>query len=636
MGPRLRGDDKLRAIHRPPSAARAALCQTPYIPGMALPAATYDDKDRTFLGVEKSATGRAWRDRLDPRGLARATMMVQRLGTPELLARVLAGRGVEVDQVEAYLDPTVKNLMPDPSVLTAMDTAAARLADAVQREEKIAIFGDYDVDGATSSALLARYLRACGLDPIVHIPDRIFEGYGPNTDAIRSFAERGATLLVTVDCGTTSHVVLAEAATLGLQTIVLDHHLADEELPPAVAVVNANRADDISGLGYLAACGIVFMTLVALTRELRRRGTFDARPAPDLLSMLDLVALGTVADVVPLKGLNRAFVAKGLIAMRRREQVGLTALMDAARLNGPPEAYHLGFLLGPRINAGGRIGRADLGVRLMLEDDATEAARIAVELDRLNTERRAIEVAAVEQAEAEALAALGLEEKGAVVVTAQRGWHPGVVGLVAARLKERFGRPAFAIALEPGGTGTGSGRSIAGVDLGRAVREAVHHGLLVKGGGHAMAAGITLRKDGLGPFRAFMEETLSSSVEAARRETALSIDGAVSAGGVNPELCAMLAKAGPYGAGNPEPVLALPSHTLAYVDPVGENHLRVRLKSGDGQFVNAICFRCVGTPLGKALLDNRGRAVHVAGYLSVDRWQGVERVQMRIVDVAVG
>ena len=606
---------------------------------MALPAAAYDDRERYFLGVEKSATGRAWRDRLDDRGLARATTIAQRLGTPELLARVLAGRGVEVDEVEGYLDPTVKSLMPDPSVLTGMDAAAARLADAIQRGEKVAIFGDYDVDGATSSALLARFLRHCGLDPIVHIPDRIFEGYGPNADAIRSFSEAGATLLVTVDCGTTSHVVLTEAATLGLQSIVLDHHLADEVLPPAIAVVNANRADDISGLGYLAACGIVFMTLVALPRELRRRGYFDGRKAPDLLSMLDLVALGTVADVVPLKGRNRAFVAKGLIALRRREQVGLTALMDASRLNGPPEAFHLGFMLGPRSNAGGRIGRADLGARLMLEDDGTEAARIAVELDRLNHERRAIEVAAVEQAEAEALAALGLEEKGAVVVTAQAGWHPGVGGLVAARLRERFGRPSFAISLEPGGRdsamGTGSGRSIPGVDLGRAVREAVHRGLLVKGGGHAMAAGITVRKDGLGPFRAFMEETLAAAVEAARRETALKIDGAVSAGAVSTELCALLAKAGPYGAGNPEPVLALPSHTLAYVDPVGENHLRVRLRSGDGQFVNAICFRCVGPPLGKALIDNRGRQAHDAGYLTVDRWQGAERVQMRIVDVAV-
>ena len=294
-----------------------------------------------------------------------------------------------------------------------------------------------------------------------------------------------------------------------------------------------------------------------------------ARAEPDLLSFLHLVALGTVADVVPLKGLNRAFVAKGLIALRRRDQIGLTALMDAARLTGPPEPWHLGFLLGPRINAGGRIGRADLGARLLLEEDPTEAARIAAELDRLNTERRQIEIATVAQADAEAMAALGLEEKGAVVVTAGQGWHPGVVGLVAARLKERYGRPAFAIALEPGGTGTGSGRSIAGVDLGQAVRRAVRDGLLLKGGGHAMAAGITLRKDALAAFRAYLEETLAPAVEAARRERALLIDGAVSAGGVNLALCEMLARAGPYGAGNPEPMLALPAHTLAYADPVG-------------------------------------------------------------------
>jgi single-stranded-DNA-specific exonuclease len=592
--------------------------------------------ERFFLNVERSATGRAWRDRLDDRGVARATTIAQRLGTPELLARVLAGRGVEAADADAYLDPTIKNLMPDPSVLTDMSAASARLADAVTRGEKVAIFGDYDVDGATSAALLCRYLRQCGLDPIVHIPDRIFEGYGPNVDAIKSFASKDVTLLVTVDCGTTSNVVLLEAANLGLDVVILDHHQADVELPKAVALVNPNRADDLSGLGYLCAAGIVFMTLVALTRELRGRDFFNtARPAPDLLSMLDLVALGTVADVVPLKGLNRAFVAKGLIALRRREQIGLTALMDAARLNGPPEAFHLGFLLGPRINAGGRIGRADLGVRLMLEDDSIEAGRIAAELDRLNGERRMIEVAAVEQAEAEAMAALGIEETGAVVVTAQEGWHPGVVGLVAARLKERFGRPAFAIALEPGGIGTGSGRSIAGVDLGRAVRQAVHDGLLIKGGGHAMAAGVTMRKEGLGAFRAFLEQALAADVEVSRRDSALKIDGAVSAGGVTPPLCEMLSKAGPYGAGNPEPVLALPAHTLAYVDPVGENHIRARFRSGDGKFVNAIAFRVAGTPLGKALIDNRGRQMHAAGYLTVDRWQGQERVQMRLVDVAV-
>lgn len=602
----------------------------------ALPAALLQEPEHYFLGVEKSVTGRTWKDRLDEGGVARALTIAQRHSLPELLARILAGRGVEPDEVEAFLDPTIKRLMPDPHTLTDMEKAADRLSFAVAHNESVAIFGDYDVDGATASALLCRYLRHCGLDPVVHIPDRIFEGYGPNVDAIRAFAERGVKLLVTVDCGTTSHEPLAEANRLGLDVIVLDHHQADEELPSALAIVNPNRADDLSGLGHLAAVGIVFLTLVALTRTLRERNYWtDMRPVPDLLSLLHLVALGTVADVVPLKGLNRAFVAKGLIALRRREHIGQTALMDAARLSGPPEPWHLGFMLGPRINAGGRIGRADLGVRLLLEEDPTEAARIAAELDRLNRERQQIEQATLAQAEAEALAALGLEEKGAVVVTAGQGWHPGVVGLVAARLKERYGRPAFAIALEPGGIGTGSGRSIPGVDLGQAVRRAVHEGLLIKGGGHAMAAGITLKKDALGPFRGFLEETLAAPVEKARRDSALKIDGAVSAGGFNLELAGMLNRAGPFGAGNPEPVLALPSHVIAYADPVGESHVRVRFKSGDGKFVNAISFRSVGQPLGNALLENRGRAVHVAGCLAIDRWQGEERVQMRVLDVAL-
>jgi single-stranded-DNA-specific exonuclease len=603
---------------------------------MALPATVLNESDRCFLGVERSATERAWRDRLDERGAARALAIAQRHGVPELLARVLAGRGVDVDGTQAFLDPSIKRLMPDPHTLTDMEQAATHLADAIQREEKVAIFGDYDVDGATAAALLCRYLRHCGLDPVVHIPDRIFEGYGPNVDAIRSFAERGVKLLVTVDCGTTSSEPLAEAQRLGLDTVVIDHHQADEELPAARAIVNPNRADDLSGLGHLAAVGLVFLTLVAVTRELRQRNFWSsARSEPDLLALLHLVALGTVADVVPLTGLNRAFVAKGLIALKRRDHIGLTALMDVARLAGPPEPWHLGFLLGPRINAGGRIGRADLGVRLMLEEDPTEAARIAAELDRLNHERRAIEQATLAQAEAEAMAALGLDEKGAVIVTAQEGWHAGVVGLVAARLKERYGRPAFAIALERGGIGTGSGRSIAGVDLGRAVRQAVRDRLLIKGGGHAMAAGITLKRDSLAAFRAFLEDTLASSVEVARRERALLIDGAVSAGAVNLALTDMLSRAGPYGAGNPEPLLALPSHTIAYADPVGESHIRVRFKSGDDKFVNAIAFRAAGQPLGKALIDNRGRAVHAAGHLAVDRWQGEERVQLRLADIAV-
>ena len=602
----------------------------------ALPATVLNSSERFFLGVEKSATDKAWRDRLDERGQARALAIAQRAGVPELLARVLAGRGVEADAVAAYLDPSIRALMPDPHVLTDMEAASAHLAHAVIHGESVAIFGDYDVDGATASALLACYLRHCGLDPMVHIPDRIFEGYGPNVEAIRGFAERGAKLLVTVDCGTTSHGALAEAKTLGLDVVIIDHHQADAELPPAAAVVNPNRADDLSGLGHLAAVGLVFLTLVALTRELRQRNFWTGmRPEPDLLSLLHLVALGTVADVVPLTGLNRAFVAKGMIALRRRDHVGLTALMDAARLSGPPEPWHLGFLLGPRINAGGRIGRADLGARLLLEEDPSEAARIAGELDRLNRERQQIELATVAQAEAEAMAALGLEEKGAVVVTAQEGWHPGVVGLVAARLKERYGRPAFAIALEPGGTGTGSGRSIAGVDLGQAVRRAVRDGLLIKGGGHAMAAGVTLNKDRLAGFRAFLEDSLAGPVEAARRERALLIDAAVSAAGVTLELCDLLSRAGPYGGGNPEPLLALPAHTLVYADQVGDNHVRARFKSGDGKIVNAIAFRAAGQLLGRTLLDNRGRAMHAAGSLAIDRWQGEERVQMRLADVAM-
>jgi single-stranded-DNA-specific exonuclease len=590
---------------------------------------------RVFLGVEQSATGRVWRDRLDERGTLRSLSIVQRHALPELLARIVAGRGIEPDDVGAYLDPTIKGLMPDPSSLTAMDAAAARIADAIIRNEAISIFGDYDVDGATSAALLGTFLRRAGIEPLVYIPDRIFEGYGPNVPAIRSLAERGTRLLVTVDCGTTSHEPLTEAARLGLDVVVIDHHQADEQLPPAVAVVNPNRLDDVSRLGHLAAAGVTFLVLVAINRELRARNFWTAaRPEPELLDLTDLAALGTIADVVPLKGLNRAFVAKGLIVMRRREHAGLTALMDVARLSGPPEPWHLGFMLGPRINAGGRIGRADLGARLLMMEDPVEAGRIAAELDRLNRERQTIEQATLAEAEAEAMAALGIEEKGAVVVTAAAGWHPGVVGLVAARLKERFGRPAFAIALEPGDTGTGSGRSIPGVDLGRVVRHAVAQGLLVKGGGHAMAAGITLKRGALGAFRAYLEETLAPMVEAARREDALLIDGAVSATAANIDLHATIDRAGPFGAGNPEPVIALPGHAVAYAEPVGQAHVRVRFRAGDGAVINAIAFRAVGQKLGDALLGNRGQSVHVAGCLAVDRWQGQERVQMRIIDIA--
>jgi single-stranded-DNA-specific exonuclease len=592
-------------------------------------------RDDAFLGVEQSVCGRVWRARLDARGNALALAIAQQHGVPELLARVLAGRGVALDEVESFLDPTIRRLMPDPSLLAGMDAAASRIADAVERREQVAVFGDYDVDGATSAALMALALRRCGLAPLIHIPDRLFEGYGPNTEAVRSLADRGATLIVCVDCGTTSIEPLETARALGLDVVVVDHHQADETLPPAVAVVNPNRRDDLSGLGHLAAAGLTFMVVVALNRELRRRGFWNAqRPEPDLRDDLHLAALGTVADVVPLRGLNRAFVAKGLLTLRRREHIGQTALMDAARLTGPPEPWHLGFLLGPRINAGGRIGRADLGVRLLLSQDPIEAAQIAAELDRLNRERQAIEQATLAQAEAEALAALGSEEKGAVVVTAEEGWHPGVVGIVAARLKERFSRPAFAIALEPGGIGTGSGRSIPGADLGMVVRRAVAEGLLLKGGGHAMAAGVTLRKDALAAFRAYLEEQLSDAVAAARRDSALRVDGAITARGATLDLVSTLERAGPFGAGNPEPVLALPAHTVIFAEAAGQAHVRARLRASDGAVINAIAFRAIGQPLGNALLQSRGAMLHAAGTLCIDRWNGSERVQLRLTDVA--
>jgi single-stranded-DNA-specific exonuclease len=589
--------------------------------------------ERPFLGVERSFSGRAWRDRLDAPGNQAALAIAQRIGIPELLARVLAGRGVTPDHAEEHLDPTLRRLLPDPDELTDMAAAASRLASAVQRDERIAIVGDYDVDGATATALMVRVLRACGLDPTFHIPDRIFEGYGPSVETVRAMAGR-ASVLVTVDCGTTSHDALNEAKRLGLDVIVIDHHLAPEELPPALAIVNPNRQDDLSGLGHLAAVGLTFVVAVALLRELRRRGFWRiGEVEPDLLSHLDLVALGTVADVVPLAGLNRAFVTKGLIALKRRERAGLRALMDVARLDGPPIPWHLAFLLGPRINAGGRLGDATLGARLLTTDDMEEAAKVAAELDRLNRERQAVEQATLAEAEAEALAALGLEERGAVTLVSKEGWHPGVVGLVAARLKERFGRPAIVIAML-GETGTGSGRSVPGVDLGRAVRRAVDKGLLIKGGGHPMAAGLTVQRDRLMDLRAFLDETLDAQVESARAADVLHVDAALTAGAVNLELLDLLERAGPFGAGNPEPVFALPSHVVAFADPVGEAHVRLRLRAGDGRQISAVAFRAVGRPLGDALLAARGRTLHLAGWLSLNSWQGTERAEFRVLDAA--
>jgi single-stranded-DNA-specific exonuclease len=589
---------------------------------------------RTFLNVETSLTGKRWAERLTIEGAATALAIAQRHQVPDIVARVMAGRGVAADDAPAFLTPSVKTLMPDPSLLTDMDKAAARIADAVMAAENIAIFGDYDVDGASSSALLARFLRHQGLDPRIYIPDRIFEGYGPNVEAMKSLAAGGARLVVCVDCGSTSFDALEAAKGLDLSVVVLDHHEVGVLLPPAEAIVNPNRQDDLSGLGHLAAVGVTLLTVVAVNRALRERSWYAAgRTEPDLLQWLDLVALGTICDVVPLIGLNRALVSKGLLTLARRQNRGIAALADVARLGGPVAPYHLGFVIGPRINAGGRIGDAALGARLLVSDDPVESAAIAVELDRLNQERQAMEAVMVEEAVAEADAEIGAGEGPAVVVTASQRWHPGVVGLIASRLKERFQRPAIAIAFQANGVGTGSGRSIVGVDLGHAIRTAVERGILIKGGGHAMAAGLTIQMTRLGELRAFLEERLREPVHA-HDGSHLDIDAALSARGATVELIELLEQAGPYGAGHPEPVFAFPNHRIAYADVVGNGHVRLTLASADGAMLKAIAFRAAGTALGDALIAARGRSLHVAGTLSIDSWQERRQPSLRVVDAA--
>jgi single-stranded-DNA-specific exonuclease len=602
------------------------------VAGMRFSGFFEDDPARPVLDVARSAGGRFWRHRLDFAGEARAAAIVDRCGLDATLARVLAGRGVDAEAAAAYLDPTLKALMPDPSRLAAMDAAAERIADAVVARRRIALFGDYDVDGAASVALMTRWLRAQGLDPLVHIPDRLIEGYGPNAEAIASLRAAGAELLITLDCGSTSLDILGDAAAAGLEIVVIDHHQCGVALPAVSALVNPNRQDDLSGQGHLAAAGVTFLTLVAVNRALRRRGAFKASAEPDLRPLLDLVALATVADVVPLVGLNRAFVVRGLEVARRRGNVGLAALAAVARLSGPVSAYHLGFILGPRINAGGRIGDAGLGARLLASDDPAEAEAIAARLDALNKERQAIEAAMLEEAEAEVFSR---GEPGPVVVTASPDWHPGVVGLIASRLKERYRRPAIAIAFDRGRVGTGSGRSIAGVDLGAAVRAAVEAGLLVKGGGHAMAAGLTIERDRLDALSAFLAERLGDTVasEAARHD--LVVDGVLTAAAARPELVQSIERAGPFGAGQPEPVFVLPGHRVAHVDDIAGKHLRVMLESGDGTRLKAMAFGAAGDDdVGRAIRAARGSALHVAGSFGLDHWQGDALVQLRIRDVS--
>ncbi|MBN33900.1 MAG: single-stranded-DNA-specific exonuclease RecJ [Rhodospirillaceae bacterium] len=579
------------------------------------------------LGVEHSVTGRRWRARVDDERAALA--LSQRLDCPEVLGRVLAARGVGPDEAAQFLDPRLKQFLPDPAVLQDMDRAAARLADTVMADEMVGIFGDYDVDGATSSALLMRYLDAIGGRATVHIPDRQKEGYGPNAPALVALRDRGAGPVVTVDCGISAFEPLRLASNAGIDVIVLDHHTAEAGLPPAFAVVNPNRLDDTSGLGALAAVGVTFMTIVALNRELRSRGWFSERPEPDLMQWLDIVALGTICDSVPLTGLNRALAAQGLKAMAARANPGLTALSDVGRINERPTAYHAGFILGPRINAGGRIGAPDLGVRLLTTTDADEATSLAMKLDGLNAERQAIEKAVLDAA-----LRAGEEQVGRnCLVLAGEGWHPGVIGIVASRVVERFNRPAFVIALQDG-IGKGSGRSLAGVDLGGAVTAARQSGLLVNGGGHPMAAGLTVEQDKLAELSAFLDDRIAAQVAARPATPELGIDGAVAVGAANDDLVRTVERIGPFGVGNAEPRFAVVGARVVRADLVGEKHVRCVLTGGDGSRLQAIAFRAAAQPIGDALLVRGGGDLHIAGHLRMNRWQGRENVQLVIDDVA--
>lgn len=591
-----------------------------------------EDGQRYFLDVRQSAKGLGWRQRLEPRQENAALTIAQVHGIPDVVARVMAARGVTADDAERFLEPTIRDLLPDPATLTDMDAAANRLAIAIRNGENVSIFGDYDVDGAASSALLKRYLAHFGLEADIYIPDRIFEGYGPNPEAMRELAGRSS-LIVAVDCGTASAASIDEAIKAGADVVVLDHHQVGEGFPQSIPVVNPNRDDDMSGQGHLCAAGVVFLALVQTSKLLRQTG-HTTKP-PDLLALLDLVALATVCDVVPLAGVNRAFVTRGLIVARSQYNPGLAALAHAARIGEPIAPFHLGFAIGPRINAGGRIGDAALGSRLLATENAAEAAEIAAKLDTLNAERQAMEEAMLAEALAQAEAELSAGDGPAILLAESEDWHPGIVGILASRLKDHARRPAFAIAFNKNGVGTGSGRSIAGIDLGRLVRGALDAGLISKGGGHAMAAGITVARERLGDLRAYFDEQAGDMVTEARRNETLKIDGALAADGATLELIELLEKAGPYGAGHPQPVFALPHHQVTDVRLVGRGHLRISLRSRAGGRLQAIAFRTADTDLGRMLGENRGSALHVAGTLGANTWNGRTTPQLRIIDAAI-
>jgi single-stranded-DNA-specific exonuclease len=585
-----------------------------------------------LLGVEQSLGGRKWRLREADDG-AVATIARQH-GLPDALARVIAARGIPPEGAGPYLTPRLRDVFPDPSDLADMDRAAGLIWDALEAERNIAVFADYDVDGATSAAQLVRWLRAAGHDADIYIPDRIEEGYGPSAQAFETLRERGAELVITLDCGAAAHEALRHGAGLGLDIIVIDHHLMDADFPPAAALVNPNRPDDTSGCGHLAAAGVTFVLLAALNREGRRRGHFEGGSDPDLLQWIDLAALGTVCDVVALEGLNRALVAQGLRVMGAWRQPGLKALAEAAGVDGEASVYHAGFLIGPRINAGGRVGRSDLGARLLTTDDPAEAARLAGELDALNAERRDIEAAVQEEALAQ------LERQGAdraILVAAGEGWHPGVIGVVAGRLKDRFSKPVIVIGVDRRGdsaTGKGSGRSVPGVNLGGAIAAARQAGILTAGGGHAMAGGLTVDPERINELVAFLDERLAPELANAGDAMALKADGVLTASGVTVELAELLERAGPFGQGNPEPRFALSRLRVAFAKRVGKDHVRFTLKDMSGASLQGISFRSADTPLGEALLNAGEGLWHAMGRVKLDTWQGRRRVQLQLDDLA--
>ena len=587
------------------------------------------------LKVERSRLGRRWESRCNDQRLAWA--LAQRLALPETVGRVLAGRGLDLEEVEDFFQPTLRKLLPDPFRFKDMGRAVDRLRAAIEGGEAIAVFGDYDVDGATSSALLKRFLAAAGVPLRVYIPDRLKEGYGPNAPALLRLKSEGISLVITVDCGTTAHEALATAAEAGLEVVVLDHHTAEPRLPPVHAMVNPNRLDEDGAYGQLAAVGVTFVFLVGLNRALREAGWYarNGREEPDLRRWLDLVALGTVCDVVPLTGLNRAFVAQGLKVMAGRRNAGLAALADVARLDQTPGTYHAGFLLGPRVNAGGRVGRSDLGARLLACDEAGEAAELAVELDGYNSERREIERAVLDQALAQVESKQALSD--GLVLAAGEGWHPGVIGIVASRLKERTNLPALVVALEDE-VGKGSGRSVPGVDLGAAVIAARQSGLLIDGGGHPMAAGLTVAKDRLAELRAFLSERLARRMAEIDYRPALGIDAVLQPGAARADLVQRLEEVGPFGVGNPEPRFVLPGVQVLGPKVVGESHVRATLLGADGARLKAIAFRALDgahdNALGEALLRSGGLPQHLAGKLRLDAWAGGDAVQFIIEDAA--